>query len=39
MTRTLASFAIALALLAGASIAHADPLAVHGYQGTLYGGR
>jgi hypothetical protein len=40
MTRTLATFAIALSLFAGGSVAHADGnLMVHGYQGTAYGGR
>lgn len=39
MTRTLASFVIALTLLAGASVAHADTIAVHGFQGTVYGGK
>jgi hypothetical protein len=39
MTRTLASLAIALTFVAGATVAHADSFAVHGYQGTVYGGR
>ena len=40
MTRTLASLAIALTFVAGATVAHADgSLMVHGYQGTVYGGR
>lgn len=40
MTRTLATFAIALSLIAGASVAQADgSLMVHGYQGNAHGGR
>lgn len=40
MTRTLATVAIVLSLVAGASVAQADgSLMVHGYQGTVYGGR
>ncbi len=39
MTRTLATVAIALSLVAGASVAQANSFAVHGYQGTVYGGR
>ena len=39
MTRTLASLAIALTFIAGASVAHANSFAVHGYQGTQYGSR
>ena len=40
MTRTLATFTIALSLFAGGSVAQADGnLMVHGYQGTAYGGR
>jgi len=39
MTRTLASLAIALTFVAGASVAHANSFAVHGYQGTQYGSR
>jgi len=40
MTRTLATLAVALSLVAGASVAQADSsLMVHGYQGTNYGGR
>ena len=39
MTRTLASLVLALTFVAGASVAHADSFAVHGYQGTLYSGR
>ena len=40
MTRTLATVAIALSLVAGASVAQADSsLMVHGYHGTVYGGR
>jgi len=40
MTRTLATLAIALSLVAGASVVQADSsLMVHGYQGTNYGGR
>jgi len=39
MTRTLASLAIALSFFAGATVAHADSFAVHGYQGTNYSGR
>ncbi len=40
MTRTFATFAIALSLLAGASVAQADSsLMVHGYEGTNYGGQ
>ena len=39
MTRALASLAIALTFVAGASVAHADSFAVHGYQGTNYSGR
>ena len=39
MTRTLASLAIALTFVAGASVAHADSFAVHGYQGTQYGSK
>jgi len=39
MTRTLASLAIALMFVAGASAAHADgSLMAHGYQGVNYGG-
>lgn len=40
MTRTLATLAIALSIVAGTSVAQADSsLTVHGYQGTNYGGR
>ncbi len=39
MTRTLASLALAPTFVAGASVAQADTFAVHGYQGTQYGGR
>ena len=40
MTRTFATVAIALSLVVGASVAQADSsLMVHGYQGTVYGGR
>ena len=39
MTRTLASLAIALTFVAGASVAHADTFPVHGYLGTVYGGK
>jgi hypothetical protein len=39
MTRTLASLVLALTFVAGASVAHADSFAVHGYQGTVYSGR
>ena len=39
MTRTLASLVLALTFVAGASVAHADNFAVHGYQGTNYSGR
>ena len=40
MTRTLATFAIALSLVASASAAQADgSLMVHGYQGNAHGGR
>ncbi len=39
MTRTLASLALALTFVAGATVAHANTIAVHGYQGTVYGDR
>lgn len=39
MTCTLASLAIAVSLVTGASVAHADTFAIHGYQGTNYGSR
>lgn len=40
MTRTIASIAVALSLLSGASVAQAGgSLMVHGYQGTNYGGQ
>lgn len=40
MNRTIATFAIALSLVAGASVAQADgSLMVHGYQGINYSGR
>ena len=40
MNRLIATVAIALSLAAGASVAQADgSLMVHGYQGTVYGGR
>jgi len=39
MTHTLASLVLALTFVAGATAAHADSFAVHGYQGTQYGSR
>jgi hypothetical protein len=40
ITHTLASLALALTFVAGASVAHAaGNLMVHGYQGTQYGGK
>lgn len=39
MTRTLASLALALTFVAGAVAANANTIAVHGYQGTVYGDR
>ncbi|CFX46902.1 exported protein of unknown function [Candidatus Filomicrobium marinum] len=39
MRRILTSLVVALALAAGVSAAQADPITVHGYLGTNYGGK